>query len=124
MFRRHGPGHVEGVVEAIPLQDGSASIVWSIATVHHWGDIDGGLREARRVLLPPRVVVSPSNGKRNLGQVVMPAMDGARTKPRLHGPMSSAWLCRRPRRTNDYRAPIDGQRCGQRGLIPSDTDEE
>ena len=52
MFRRHGPGHVEGVVEAIPLQDGSASIVWSIATVHHWGDIDGGLREARRVLLP------------------------------------------------------------------------
>jgi ubiquinone/menaquinone biosynthesis C-methylase UbiE len=81
VFRRHGPGHVEGVVEAIPLQDGSASIVWSIATVHHWGDIDGGLREARRVLLPPRVVLSPSNGKRNLGQVVMPAMDGARTKP-------------------------------------------
>jgi ubiquinone/menaquinone biosynthesis C-methylase UbiE len=44
--------YVEGVVEAIPLQDGSASIAWSIATVHHWGDIDAGLREVRRVLRP------------------------------------------------------------------------
>ena len=43
---------VEGVAEAIPLHDRTASIVWSIATVHHWGDIDSGLREAHRVLLP------------------------------------------------------------------------
>ena len=44
--------YVEGVAEAIPMQDHSASIVWSIATVHHWEDIDSGLREAHRVLLP------------------------------------------------------------------------
>jgi ubiquinone/menaquinone biosynthesis C-methylase UbiE len=44
--------YVEGVAEAVPLEDHSASIVWSIATVHHWGDLDIGLREALRVLLP------------------------------------------------------------------------
>jgi len=42
----------EGVAEAIPLPDDSASVVWSIATVHHWSDIDAGLREISRVLLP------------------------------------------------------------------------
>ncbi len=44
--------YTEGVAEAIPLPDDSASVVWSIATVHHWSDIDAGLREIRRVLLP------------------------------------------------------------------------
>src|SRR5271169_969843 len=38
--------------EDVPLSEGSVSIVWSIATVHHWSDIDAGLREARRVLIP------------------------------------------------------------------------
>jgi ubiquinone/menaquinone biosynthesis C-methylase UbiE len=44
--------YTEGVAEAIPLPDQSASVIWSIATVHHWSDIDAGLREVRRVLLP------------------------------------------------------------------------
>src|SRR5271166_6570267 len=44
--------YIEGVAEMIPLPEHSASIVWSIATVHHWADIDAGLREAHRVLLP------------------------------------------------------------------------
>jgi ubiquinone/menaquinone biosynthesis C-methylase UbiE len=44
--------YVEGTAEAIPLPDGSASIVWSIATVHHWSDLDAGLREVRRVTEP------------------------------------------------------------------------
>jgi len=44
--------YVEGVAEEIPLRDRSASIIWSISTVHHWRDIDSGLREAHRVLLP------------------------------------------------------------------------
>ena len=42
--------YVEGAAEALPVADGSASVVWSIATVHHWADLDAGLREARRVL--------------------------------------------------------------------------
>ena len=44
--------YVEGAAEEIPLCDGCASVVWSIATVHHWSNIDTGLREIRRVLLP------------------------------------------------------------------------
>ena len=44
--------YVAGSAEAIPLDDASATVVWSIATVHHWQDIDAGLAEARRVLRP------------------------------------------------------------------------
>jgi ubiquinone/menaquinone biosynthesis C-methylase UbiE len=43
---------VEGSAESLPLPDGSASIVWAIASVHHWSDVDAGLAEARRVLRP------------------------------------------------------------------------
>ena len=32
------------------VPDDSASVVWSLATVHHWRDLDAGLEEARRVL--------------------------------------------------------------------------
>ena len=39
--------------EALPLPDGSASVVWSMATVHHWPDLAAGLAEVRRVLRPP-----------------------------------------------------------------------
>lgn len=43
---------LEGQAEALPLPDGSATVIWSIASVHHWTDLDLGLREARRVLKP------------------------------------------------------------------------
>ena len=41
-----------GVAEALPLPDASASVYWSISTVHHWNDVEQGLLEARRVLEP------------------------------------------------------------------------
>jgi ubiquinone/menaquinone biosynthesis C-methylase UbiE len=44
--------YLEGRAESLPLPDASATVLWSIATVHHWPDIDGGLQEARRVLRP------------------------------------------------------------------------
>jgi ubiquinone/menaquinone biosynthesis C-methylase UbiE len=44
--------YVDGSAEAIPLDDATATVVWSIATVHHWQDIDAGLAETRRVLRP------------------------------------------------------------------------
>src|SRR5207244_5069284 len=51
LTRRSEPvRYVEGAAEALPAADGSASVVWSLATVHHWIDLDAGLREARRVL--------------------------------------------------------------------------
>ncbi|WP_299559410.1 class I SAM-dependent methyltransferase [uncultured Mycolicibacterium sp.] len=43
---------MEGAAEQVPLADGSATVLWSLATVHHWKDVDAGLREARRVLAP------------------------------------------------------------------------
>ena len=41
---------IDGVAEALPVPDGSATVLWSIATVHHWPDLDAGLVEAFRVL--------------------------------------------------------------------------
>lgn len=43
---------LEGTAEQLPLADDWATICWSIATVHHWQDIDAGLAEVRRVLAP------------------------------------------------------------------------
>ena len=48
----HPVRYVEGTAEALPLPDASVSVAWSIASVHHWADLDAGLREARRVLKP------------------------------------------------------------------------
>jgi ubiquinone/menaquinone biosynthesis C-methylase UbiE len=44
--------YVEGAAEALPLPDHDATVVWSIATVHHWSDVNAGLDEVRRVLAP------------------------------------------------------------------------
>ncbi|MBI4884718.1 MAG: methyltransferase domain-containing protein [Actinobacteria bacterium] len=41
-----------GTAESLPVDDGWAHVVWSLATVHHWADIDRALAEARRVLAP------------------------------------------------------------------------
>ena len=43
---------VQGVAEDLPQPDESATVVWSLATVHHWRDIATGLAEARRMLAP------------------------------------------------------------------------
>jgi SAM-dependent methyltransferase len=44
--------YVTGAAESPPLDDGAATVVWSLATVHHWKDLTGGLAEVRRVLRP------------------------------------------------------------------------
>ena len=41
-----------GIAESLPVDDGWADVVWSLSTVHHWADVDGGLAEAIRVLAP------------------------------------------------------------------------
>jgi ubiquinone/menaquinone biosynthesis C-methylase UbiE len=48
----HPVRYAEGSAEALPLPGASVSVVWSIASVHHWADLDAGLNEARRVLKP------------------------------------------------------------------------
>jgi ubiquinone/menaquinone biosynthesis C-methylase UbiE len=44
--------YVDGTAERVPVADATATAVWSIATVHHWRDVDAGLGEARRILVP------------------------------------------------------------------------
>jgi ubiquinone/menaquinone biosynthesis C-methylase UbiE len=48
----HVVRYAEGSAEALPLPDSSVSVAWSIASVHHWADLDAGLQEVRRVLKP------------------------------------------------------------------------
>ena len=42
----------EGAAESLPLEDGVATVLWSLSSVHHWPDLDAGLAEAHRVLAP------------------------------------------------------------------------
>ena len=42
----------QGTAEELPLPDGSATVAWSLRTVHHWKDVAAGLPELRRVLAP------------------------------------------------------------------------
>ncbi len=44
--------YLRGTAESLPLPDGSATVLWSIASVHHWRDVTVGLSEVRRVLVP------------------------------------------------------------------------
>jgi ubiquinone/menaquinone biosynthesis C-methylase UbiE len=50
LTRSRAVKYVAGTAEDVPLADASADVVWSIATIHHWADVDQGLREVRRVL--------------------------------------------------------------------------
>jgi ubiquinone/menaquinone biosynthesis C-methylase UbiE len=53
-FRRSA-GEIEWLcagAEDLPLPDDSVTVCWSLASVHHWPDLDGGLSEVRRVLSP------------------------------------------------------------------------
>ena len=43
---------VEGTAERLPLDDGSATVAWAVASFHHWADPDAGLAELHRVLGP------------------------------------------------------------------------
>jgi ubiquinone/menaquinone biosynthesis C-methylase UbiE len=52
LTRRHQVDYLDGSAEALPVADGSATVAWSLACVHHWADLEGGLAEARRVLRP------------------------------------------------------------------------
>lgn len=45
-------GWAQGSAEQVPVPDASATVLWSLATVHHWKDVHAGLAEAHRVLQP------------------------------------------------------------------------
>ncbi len=43
---------LQGSAENLPVPEQSATVAWSVATVHHWADVAAGLAEVRRVLSP------------------------------------------------------------------------
>jgi SAM-dependent methyltransferase len=50
MLDQHpGPRRVRGAAEHLPFPDSSFDAAMAIFTVHHWNDLEGGLRELRRV---------------------------------------------------------------------------
>ena len=85
--------YVKGAAETLPLPDNSASAVWAIATVHHWPDLDAGLREVNRVL---------ASGSR------LVAME-RRTQPDAHGLGSHGWT--------DAQADAFAELCREHGLL-------
>lgn len=49
---------VRAVAEALPFLDGAFGAGMAVLTVHHWGDVEAGLTELRRVVRGPVVVLS------------------------------------------------------------------
>jgi ubiquinone/menaquinone biosynthesis C-methylase UbiE len=41
-----------GSAEDLPVPDGAATVVWALASFHHWSDKRTGLTEAHRILRP------------------------------------------------------------------------
>jgi ubiquinone/menaquinone biosynthesis C-methylase UbiE len=90
--------YLQGSAEALPLPDESASAVWSIASVHHWADLDAGLRQARRVLRPAGRLVAIER----------------RTQPGARGLASHGWT--------DPQADAFAQRCLDHGFVDARVD--
>lgn len=58
---RRPAGEVEwlrGGAEDLQLPDASVRVCWSLASVHHWPDLDSGLSEVRRVMRPDGVFIA------------------------------------------------------------------
>jgi len=50
--RRTAVTWIRGRAEALPVPDASATVVWALATVHHWPEVEAALTEIHRVLTP------------------------------------------------------------------------
>jgi SAM-dependent methyltransferase len=92
--RRAAPtvSYQDGTAEALPLPDGSATVAWSLATVHHWHDLDTGLNEVRRVLRPSGRLLALER----------------QVEPRATGLASHGWT--------DEQAHLFAQRCRTAGF--------
>ena len=93
LLTRQGVSYRKGAAEQLPVDDGTAQVVWSIATVHHWRDLDAGLREVRRVLAPGGCFVAIER----------------HTNPGAHGHAGHGWT--------DEQAAAFAARCEEHGFL-------
>ena len=76
----------------LDVPNGSMSVVWTIASVHHWANLDTALHEARRVLRPGGRLVAVER----------------RTQPGARGHASHGWT--------EEQTRAFGERCLQHGF--------
>lgn len=88
-----------GSAEDVPLPDDSASVAWTIASVHHWKDLDAALREAQRVVRAGGRFVAVER----------------RTQPDATGHASHGWT--------DEQADAFVQRCLDHGFTDAKIDQ-
>lgn len=81
---------VQGAAEALPFEDASFDVVASRYSAHHWRDLAGGLRHARRVVAP--------DGRAVFMDVVAPE------NPLLDTFLQTIEMLRDPSHVRDYRA--------------------
>jgi ubiquinone/menaquinone biosynthesis C-methylase UbiE len=59
LLRTGNVSWLEGQAERLPVEDGQATMVWAVNSVHHWSDRAAGLIEALRALAPAgRIIVA------------------------------------------------------------------
>jgi ubiquinone/menaquinone biosynthesis C-methylase UbiE len=85
--------YANGTAESLPVPDCSVSVLWTIASVHHWGNLDAALVEARRVLSPAGRLVAIER----------------RTQPGARGHAGHGWT--------DEQARVFADLCQQHGFI-------
>jgi ubiquinone/menaquinone biosynthesis C-methylase UbiE len=88
--------YATGTAEALPLPDHSVSVLWTIASVHHWADLDAALSEAARVLRPEGRLIAIER----------------RTRPDALGHGSHGWT--------DEQATAFAALCQQHGFIDTE----
>jgi len=98
LLTRRGASYRPGAAEQLPVDDEAAPVAWSIATVHHWRDLDAGLREVRRVLAPNGCFVAIER----------------HTHPDAHGLASHGWT--------DEQAAAFGSLCEEHGFVDARVD--
>jgi ubiquinone/menaquinone biosynthesis C-methylase UbiE len=88
--------YANGTAEALPVPDQSVSVLWTIASVHHWADLDAALAEATRVLRPGGRLVAIER----------------RTRPGAQGHASHGWT--------DEQAKAFADLCHQHGFVDAE----
>jgi SAM-dependent methyltransferase len=100
-----------GTAEALPIADDAASVVWAVATVHHWRDVDAGSRRgeagpAARWATGRDRALAPAVGGERAGQRRLDGRPDGRLRRRPPGCRTTGRRTRHP--------PLAARHLGQR----------